>query len=118
MFKLAKYYFLFNWYQKTKRNMIAIMVFFVLFLVSIYMFDDLIAMADDKFELVIIKWIVILIFLSAIVCNMVKLLKVVPVPFKKEESDVVADKRKEKIIAKERLLSRSDLIINKYRDNV
>ncbi len=117
MFKIAKYYLLLNLYQKTKRNMIAIVVFFVLFIVSTYMFGDLIAMADEKFGLVIAKWIVILVLLAVIAFNIVQLFKAVPVPFKKEECDGVADLRKEKIVSKEHLLSRSDLIVNKYRDN-
>ncbi len=118
MFKIAKYYFLLSWYKKTKRNIVALIVFAVLFVVSTYMFGDLIAMADDKLGLVIAKWITILVLLTVIAFNMVQLFKVVPVPFKKEESDRVADQRKEKIISKEHLLSRSDLIVNKYRDNI
>ncbi len=117
MFKIAKYYFLLNWYQKTKRNMIAIMVFFVLFIVSTYMFADLIAMADEKLGLVIAKWIAILVLLAVIAFNVGQIFKSVPTPFKKEEKDQVVDSRKEKIVSKEHLVSRSDLIINKYRDN-
>ena len=117
MFKIAKYYFLLNWYQKTKRNMIAIIVFAVLFVVSTYMFADLIAMADEKLGLVIAKWIAIVGLLAVIAFNVGQIFKSVPTPFKKEEKDQVVDSRKEKIVSKEHLVSRSDLIINKYRDN-
>ena len=117
MFKIAKYYFLLSWYQKTKRNMIAIIVFTVLFIVSTYMFADLIAMADEKLGLVIAKWIAILVLLAVIAFNVGQIFKAVPTPFKKEEKDQVADARKVTIVTKEQLVSRSDLIINKYRDN-
>ena len=116
MFKIAKYYFILNWYQKTKSNMIAIAIFTVLFIVSTYLFGDLIAMADEKFGLVIAKWIVIIVLLAVIAFNMAQIFKAVPVPFKKEESDKAVDPRREKIVAKEQLVSRSDLILNKYRD--
>ena len=117
MFKIAKYYFLLNWYQKTKRNMIAIIVFTVLFIVSTYMFADLIAMADEKLGLVIAKWIVILVSLTVIAFNVGEIFKSVPTPFKIEEKDQVVDSRKEQIVSKEHLVSRSELILNKYRDN-
>ena len=116
MFKFAKYYFLLNWYQNTKRNMLAIVVFFVLFLILTYLFGDLIAMADDKLGLVIAKWIAIIVLLAMIAFNIVQLFKSLPVPFKNEKSDDEKDLKKEKIITKEKLLSRSDLILNKYRN--
>ena len=117
MFKIAKYYFLLNWYKKTKRNMIAIIVFTVLFIVSTYMFADLIAMADEKLGLVIAKWIAILVLLAVIAFNVGQIFKAVPTPFKKEENDQVVDLRKEEIVSKKHLVSRSELIVNKYRDN-
>ena len=97
MFKFAKYYFLLNWYQKTKRNMLAVVVFFVLFFVSTYLFGDLIAMADEKLGLVIAKWSAIIVLLVVIAFNMAQIFKAVPVPFKKEESDKAVDTRREKM---------------------
>ena len=91
------------------------MVFAVLFVISTYLFNDLIAMADEKLGLVIVKWIAILILLAVIAFNAGQIFKAVPTPFKKE--DQVADARKETIVSKKHLVSRSDLILNKYRDN-
>lgn len=94
------------------------MLLTMLFLVSSYMFTDLIAMADEKLGLVIVKWIVILILLAVITFNVSQIYKALPTPFKKEKKDQIVDSKKERIISKERLLSRSDMIINKYRAKV
>jgi len=118
MFKIAKYYFLLNWFQKIKKNIIAILVFFVLLVVLTYMFGDLIAMSDDKLGLVIAKWIAIIVLLAVIAFNVGQIFKSVPMPFKREEKGQIVDSKKEEIVTKKHLISRSDLIINKYRDNV
>jgi len=115
MFKIAKYYFLLSLYQKTKRNILAIMLFTMLFLVSSYIFTDLIAMAEEKLGLVLAKWTVILILLAVIAFNVSQIYKALPTLFKQKEKAQRVDSKKEKIISKERLLSRSDMIINKYR---
>ena len=97
--------------------MLAIIVFAVLLIVSTYMFGDLIAMTDEKLGLVIAKWIAILVLLAVIAFNVGQIFKFVPTPFKKEEKDPVLDSRKETIVTKKHLVSRSDLIVNKYRDD-
>ncbi len=117
MFKLAKYYVLLNLYQNAKRNIIIIFVSTILLVMSIYMFSDLIAMTDEKVGLMIAKWIAILLFLGVIIFNIVQIFKAVSVPFKKETRNKSADARKENIVTKEHLVSRSELIINKYRDS-
>ena len=117
MFKFAKYYFILNWFKKAKRNMLAIVVLVVLLFVSSYMFNDLIAMANEKFELVVAKWIVIVLFLGVITFNLIQMFKAIPSFFRREVKSKIIDEKKERIVTKEYLLSRSDLIIGKYKDS-
>ena len=115
MFKFAKYYFLLNIFQRTKRNLIIIVIASLLFVLCTYMFSDLIAMADNKLGLLTGKWMVLLFLLMVIIVNMVKIFKMIQIPFQKEECNLIPDPQKEKLMAKEELMSRSDLILGKYR---
>jgi hypothetical protein len=113
---MAKYYFLLHWYQKTKKNVISILLFTLLFLVSTYMFADLIAMSEDKLGLVIAKWIAIVLLLAVITFNVQQIFKAIPVAFQKSGDTEPADARRKKIVIKEHLISRTELIMKKYRD--
>jgi len=119
MFKLAKYYVLLNLYQNAKRNVIIILSSIVLFVMLIFIFSDLMAMAQgqEKYVFLIAKWIVLLSLLVVIGWNTKVALKKVRHPFEKEDKQKVPDERKEKLLAKEQLQSRSDLILDKYRNS-
>ena len=116
MFKLAKYYFLLNIYQKRKRNLIAIVISLLLLVVTSYLFSDLIIMAENKLGLVVAKWIILLFMLAVIVVNIRQIFTGIQYPFQTEKYDQPVDLKKEKILSKEKLVSRSDLILNKYRN--
>lgn len=116
MFKIAKYYFLLHWFQGAKRNLIAIMVLIVLFVMAIFVFNDLISMFETKTMLVLAKWIVLLFLLAVMVFNVKQVFTAVSVPFVKKDLDKKIDVKLEKILDKKHLLGRSERIFNKYRD--
>lgn len=117
MFKLAKYYLLMQLYEKGRRNLIAIIVSAVLLAITSFIFGDLIAMANEKTSLVISKWIVLLVLLGVMTFNFIQIFKMIRIPFQKEKSSKILDVQKEKIVLKEHLVSQTELILNKYRDN-
>ncbi len=118
MFKIVKYYFLLNIYQRAKRNIIAVIISGFLLVLSSYIFNDLIDIADDsKYGLIIVKWILLLLLWSIIAFNIVKVLNAIPRPLKKENKNIVRDTRKESILHKEHLISRSGIILNKYKSS-
>ena len=80
-----------------------------------YLFSDLVAMKVYTGHLIIMKWVMYLILLSVIVWNIQKMKSIAILPFGKEHEETVVDIKKENILKKEQLLSRSELILNKYR---
>ncbi len=118
MFKIAKYYLLLNLYQRAKGNIIAIVVSVFAMIFIAYLFGDLIAMAEgsSKYGLVTIKWLILFLLMVVIVFNLRKTVKKLSIPFAKEGKEPTHDVKKERILTKEHLVSRSDLILNKYRN--
>ncbi len=116
MLKMAKYYFLLNWFQKTKKQIVTFLVVMVLFLMAIFMFNDLIAMSESKALLVLAKWIVLLSLLAVMAWNMKQIFNAVSVPFVNDEVEKPFDEKKERVLGKRELLTRSEQIYNKYRE--
>lgn len=116
MFKLAKYYILMQWYQKSRKNLITIMVSVMSLVITSFIFSDLIAMTDKKVSLVVFKWIVLSALFGLLIYNIMQVFKAVRIPFQKEHNHRKVDVRKEKMLEKAHLVSRSDLILKKYRN--
>lgn len=118
MFKLAKYYMLLNLYKKGKKNIIVIVASLVAMIFVSYIFSDIIGMIDSssRYGFVAIKWLLLLGLVWIIVFNVRKMMKTISLPFECEGNDGMIDERKEKILAKEQLMSRSDRIVEKYRN--
>ena len=119
MFKLAKYYMLLNLYKRAKKNIIAILTSLVAMIFVSYIFSDIIGVIDSssRYGFVAMKWLLLLGLVWVIVFNVRKMLKTISLPFKSGGNDGVIDERKEKLLAKEQLMSRSDRIVEKYRNN-
>ena len=117
MFRFAKYYMLINLYKRAKKNIIRVFLsVFVMVLIS-YLFTDIIVIAgeENKYGLLAIKWLILLVSIFVIVINIRQVLKIVSSPFAKEANDPVIDVKKERILAKEHLMTKSERIIEKYR---
>ena len=115
MFKMAKYYMLVNLYRKTRKNIVFILVSLMLIVLLSYLFADLIVMEAYTGHLIIVKWAMYFILLSVIIWNVKKIQRISILPFGKEHDVIIVDIKKENILKKEQLLSRSELILNKYR---
>ena len=115
MFKMAKYYVLINLYRKARKNIIAILASLMMMVLFSYLFADLVAMETSAGHLIIVKWMMYFILLSVIVWNVQKMKTIAILPFSKENEETVVDVKKENILKKEQLLSRSEFILNKYR---
>ena len=79
-------------------------------------FSDLIAMnaGSDKALMVSTKWILLFTLLGLTVLHLRKIVKGASFPFG-EDTSVVVDEKKERVMTKTELHSRSDVIMNKYR---
>ena len=125
MFKILKYFFLANLYNKAKKS------FFIIFgsiislvLISLIINDAIpVASGMSVYILLLIKWISILSLLGLIGFNILRIINVATSPFSTDEkgiitSENIVDAKKERILNKEILLSKSDLIMQKYmKDN-
>lgn len=118
MFKIVKYYMLLSLYRRVKKNIIVIVISVLIMILTSYIFIDLIEMLDksNKFGFIAIKWLILILLFVVIVVNMLKIMKTLSEPFGKEQNDQVLDETKERILAKKYLMSRSDLILRKYRN--
>ena len=119
MFKLAKYYVLLNLYKRSKRNIITIVISLVLMILVSYIFADIINIRgnENSYGLIVIKWLMLLTLVFVMVFNVRKMIKIVSTLFWKERKEDMPDIKKEMILGKEHLMSRSDLIIGKYRSS-
>jgi len=115
MFKMAKYYVLVNFYRKARKNIVLILVSLMMMVMLSYLFSDLVAMDEHMGYLIIVKWMMYFTLLSVIIWNVQKMKSVAILPFGKENVETVVDVKKENILKKEQLLSRRELILNKYR---
>ena len=116
MFKVFKYMFLVNLYKKAKKRFMMLAVYLVLMVLISLILNDLIGVATGMniYVLLLVKWISILLLLVLIVRNVVKIFHVATNPFEKKEDEKVVDTKKERILAKEKLFTKSDLILQKY----
>lgn len=117
MFRFAKYYMLVNLYKRAKKNIIRVFLsVFVMILVS-YLFADIIAIAgeENSYRLLSLKWLILLVSIFVILTNIRQVVKIASSPFGKEVNETEIDVKKERILAKEHLMTKSDRIIEKYR---
>jgi len=114
MFKFAKYYLIINLYRKNKRSLLIVLVAIVMMITLSLIFSDLIVMAEDteRYFLVGIKWLLLFGLLGLIGYQLRKIFLQSSLPFEKNRSTNV---KREQLMTKEKLQSRSEMIINKYR---
>ena len=115
MFKMAKYYVLVKLYRKARKNIIVILVSLMMMVLLSHLFADLVVMEAYIGHFITLKWVMYLILLSVIIWNVKKIQRISILPFGKEHDVIIVDIKKENILKKEQLLSRSELILNKYR---
>ncbi len=124
MFKVIKYLFLANLYKKAKKSFVMLFIYVISLILISFIINDLMAISTGAmvYILLLVKWIAILSLLSLTGFSVLKIFNVASNPFE-EKQDAVStddsiqvpqDTKRERILAKEKLFTRSDLILQKY----
>lgn len=124
MFKTFKYLLLASLYKKAKKSFMILFVYVVSLILISFIINDLMSISTgvSVYVLLLIKWASILSLLSLIGFSILKILNIATNPFeskenevtKKDKSKVSTDTKKERILAKEKLFTASDIIVQKY----
>ena len=120
MFRLLKYIFAASLYKKAKKHFIWLFIFIVTLILFSFMMGDVLSVATgfSVYALLLVKWITIPTLLALILFRALRIVNIASNPFesveKSEKISVVVDDKKEKILAKDRLYTQSDLIMQKY----
>ncbi len=114
MLKLAKYYLLLNLYRKNRRRLLILLASIVMMIMISLIFSDLTGMAEsgERYLLVGTKWILLFWLLGLIAYQLRKISQQSTLPFDK---NVSLDVKREQLMAKEKLQSRTEMIVEKYR---
>ena len=119
MFKLAKYYLLVHLYKRAKFSVVLVLVSLMLMLITSLVFVDLMAMAKGSAYvlLVVVKWFILFGLLGFVLYHIAKILRSASNTWCIAQSKVetLTSKKKAQPMNKEKLRSRSDLVLEKYR---
>ena len=124
MFKAFKYLLLASLYKKAKKSFVMLFVYVVSLILISFIINDLMSISTGVtvYILLLIKWASILSLLSLIGFSILKILNIATNPFESKENEVTkndkskvsTDTKKERILAKEKLFTTSDIIVQKY----
>ena len=124
MFKAFKYLLLASLYKKAKKSFMMLFVYVVSLILISFIINDLMSISTgvSVYVLLLIKWASILSLLSLIGFSILKILNIATNPFESKENEVTkndkskvsTDTKKERILAKEKLFTTSDIIVQKY----
>lgn len=116
MQKLVKYIFIYNVYKRVRKNIFITLLSLFFIVISIYFFNDMLQIVDSNSRSAYLaaKWVTLFFLLAVATYNISKILKAIATPLKKVDTLSISP-QKEKILSKEQLVSRSDLIISKYK---
>ncbi|MCD4667313.1 MAG: hypothetical protein K8R44_01755 [Sulfurimonas sp.] len=121
MFKAFKYLLLASLYKKAKKSFVMLFVYLVALMLVSFIINDLMSISTGVavYILILIKWVSILALLSLIGFSILKIFNIATNPFKSKEDEInesckAQDVKKDRILAKERLFTQSDLIMQKY----
>ena len=91
---------------------------FILLMFSTLLINDLldVATGSEKYIFLTVKWIMVFLLLSIIIYNTLKVLNAItqPLSIASSPKPKVVDTKKEHIMAKEQLSTKSDQIMQKY----
>lgn len=125
MFKVFKYLFVANLYKRAKKSIILFFASFIALILVTLIMNDVIAVASGMsvYMLLLSKWIMILLLLAFIGFYGIKIVNIAFAPFSSNSDNddtskilIISstDSKKAKILNKEQLHTKSDLIIQKY----
>lgn len=115
MFKALKYLFLTNLYKKAKKSFVMLFIYVVSLILFTLVVDDILNISTGImiYIVLIVKWMVVLTLVSLIAFSILKIFNMASNPFVSKEKES-KDSKKEKILSREKLSTKSDLILQKY----
>jgi len=122
MFKVLKYLLLANLYKRAKKSFYILFGSLISLLLTSLILNDAVSVASgiSIYILLLVKWVIILSLLGLIGFSILKIINVATSPFATEEKSqdanetIIVDVKKARVLNKEKLLSKSDLIMQKY----
>ena len=116
MFKVFKYIFIATLYKKSKKSFITLLSSIVTLPLISFMLNDFIEVSQgvNVYMLLVFKWLVIVILLSLIVYNTLRIINIATNHFETKKESSTKEQKKNRILEKDELLSRSDIIMKKY----
>ena len=116
MFRVFKYIFIATLYKKSKKSFITLLASIVTLPLVSFMLNDFIEVSQgvNVYMLLVFKWLVIVILLSLIVYNSLRIINIATNPFETKKESSTKEQKKNRILEKDELLSRSDIIMKKY----
>ena len=122
MLKVFKYLFIASLYNKAKKSFFLLFGSIISLILISLIINDAISVAGgiSVYMLLIVKWISILSLLILIGYSLLKIINIATSPFSNEDKEnnsrkeEVIDTKKDRILNKEKLFTKSDLILQKY----
>lgn len=124
MFKTLKYIFLASLYKKAKKNFKMLFIYIIALILINLIVDDLMGVTTNLtiYILLAIKWSSTFVLWYLIGHNIFKIFNMATNPFEQKEDlatqsvddTTSSDSKKKRILDKDKLLTKSDLIIQKY----
>ena len=116
MFRVFKYIFIATLYKKSKKSFITLLASIVTLALVSFMLNDFIEVSQgvNVYMLLVFKWLVIVILLSLIVYNTLRIINIATNPFETKKESSTKEQKKNRILEKDELLSKSEIIMKKY----
>ncbi len=123
MFKALKYLLFAGLYKKAKKSFTFLFLSIGAFIVISFIMSDAMSVASgiSLYVLLITKWIILLSLLIVMAFSVLKIFNIATSPFAETKDSSVAKKssksdssKKKRILDKEKLYTKSDLILQKY----
>ena len=125
MFKALKYLLYATLYKKAKNSFITFFVSMIVLVVGSFMMNDIIGVSSGMtlYIFIITKWILVIAMLGLISFSLLKIINIAINPFssKTQTPEVVkateptVDTKKENILNKEHIFTKSEMILQKYK---
>ena len=125
MFKALKYLLYMSLYKKAKSSFIMLLISTVVLVVGSCMMNDIIGISSGMtlYILMLAKWVLIIAMLGLFSFSLLKIINIAMNPFssKTEEPTVikvtepVVDTKRENILNKEQIFTKSEMILQKYK---
>ena len=117
MFKALKYLFIMTLFKKAKRSFVSLMIYISLIVIVNLIFNDLISISTETavYNILFIKWVTNILLLALIILSLLNIFHVATNPLQTKISEKKEDLKKKKILGKEKLYTRSEQILQKYK---